>query len=70
LYFAMTPDRYHAILDGAEQDTVGLLPLVMAGNYGFLAGLILLWLAAILTAITGWDYFRKAMPHLTSGERT
>ncbi|MEL6599146.1 MAG: CDP-diacylglycerol--glycerol-3-phosphate 3-phosphatidyltransferase [Pseudomonadota bacterium] len=68
LYFNMTPDRYHAILEGLEPDTVGLLPLVMAGNYGFLAGLILLWVAAILTAITGWDYFAKAMPHLRARE--
>jgi cardiolipin synthase len=30
-------------------------------SYG---GLILLWLAAGLTLITGWDYFRKAMPFL------
>lgn len=27
-------------------------------------GLILIWLAAGLTAWTGWDYFRKAMPFL------
>ncbi|WP_319826172.1 CDP-diacylglycerol--glycerol-3-phosphate 3-phosphatidyltransferase [Thalassovita sp.] len=28
------------------------------------AGLALIWVAAILTAITGWDYFRKALPYL------
>lgn len=28
-------------------------------------GLALLWLAAALTAITGFDYLRKALPHLT-----
>ncbi|MCC7321842.1 MAG: CDP-diacylglycerol--glycerol-3-phosphate 3-phosphatidyltransferase [Rubellimicrobium sp.] len=28
------------------------------------AGLTLIWLAAALTAITGWDYFRKALPLL------
>ena len=28
------------------------------------AGLILLWLAAALTFITGFDYFRKALPYL------
>ncbi|AUM73134.1 CDP-diacylglycerol--glycerol-3-phosphate 3-phosphatidyltransferase [Paracoccus jeotgali] len=28
------------------------------------AGLVLIWLAAGLTAWTGWDYFRKAMPFL------
>jgi CDP-diacylglycerol--glycerol-3-phosphate 3-phosphatidyltransferase len=27
-------------------------------------GLVLIWIAAALTAITGWDYFRKAMPYL------
>ena len=27
-------------------------------------GLLLIWIAAILTAITGWDYFRKARPWL------
>ena len=29
------------------------------------AGIALLWLAAALTAATGWDYFRKALPYLT-----
>jgi cardiolipin synthase (CMP-forming) len=28
------------------------------------AGLVLIWIAAFLTAVTGWDYFRKAMPYL------
>ncbi|THD75992.1 CDP-diacylglycerol--glycerol-3-phosphate 3-phosphatidyltransferase [Thalassobius vesicularis] len=27
-------------------------------------GLALIWVAAILTAITGWDYFRKSLPYL------
>jgi len=27
-------------------------------------GLALIWVAAVLTAITGWDYFRKALPYL------
>lgn len=29
-----------------------------------LAGFALIWIAAILTAITGWDYFQKARPWL------
>ena len=28
------------------------------------AGLLLMWVAALLTAITGWDYFQKARPWL------
>ncbi|MBZ4021175.1 CDP-diacylglycerol--glycerol-3-phosphate 3-phosphatidyltransferase [Rhodobacter sp. TJ_12] len=27
-------------------------------------GIALIWVAAILTAITGWDYFRKSLPFL------
>lgn len=29
-----------------------------------LIGTVLLWVAAALTAITGWDYFRKSLPYL------
>lgn len=31
-------------------------------------GLALLWLAALLTIVTGWDYLSKAMPHLAREE--
>jgi CDP-diacylglycerol--glycerol-3-phosphate 3-phosphatidyltransferase len=34
------------------------------GGLVWLIGLALIWLAAILTLITGWDYFRKALPFL------
>ncbi|MBW7055923.1 CDP-diacylglycerol--glycerol-3-phosphate 3-phosphatidyltransferase [Paracoccus bogoriensis] len=46
---------------------VGEAGLVWSGSWAALAthaGLALIWLAALLTAITGWDYFRKALPHL------
>ena len=29
------------------------------------AGLVTIWIAAALTAITGWDYFAKARPYLS-----
>jgi cardiolipin synthase len=32
-------------------------------------GLALLWLAAALTAVTGWDYFTKAMPILAERDK-
>ena len=28
------------------------------------SGVALIWLAALLTVITGYDYFRKALPYL------
>jgi len=38
------------------------------GELVWSAGLLLIWIAAILTLITGWDYFRKAAPHLKDYE--
>ena len=43
----------------------GLTPADMANHMG----IALIWIAAILTAITGWDYFRKALPFLRDGTR-
>ena len=33
-------------------------------SYATLAGLVLIWIAAALTFVTGWDYFRKSLPFL------
>ncbi|MCA2013872.1 CDP-diacylglycerol--glycerol-3-phosphate 3-phosphatidyltransferase [Pararhodobacter sp. CCB-MM2] len=41
----------------------------VSGEVVWAIGLALIWIAAILTAITGLDYLRKALPHLKdSGE--
>lgn len=42
----------------------GLSPADIANH----VGLLLIWIAAILTAITGWDYFRKALPFLRDSD--
>ncbi|MCB1359812.1 MAG: CDP-diacylglycerol--glycerol-3-phosphate 3-phosphatidyltransferase [Rhodobacter sp.] len=36
----------------------------LSGETVWTIGLVLIWIAAALTAITGWDYFKKALPHL------
>lgn len=36
----------------------------LSGEAVWTLGLALIWLAALLTAVTGWDYWRKALPHL------
>lgn len=41
----------------------------MGGNMVWQIGLGLIWIAALLTVITGADYFRKALPHLTGGRK-
>lgn len=51
---------------------VGETGLVWSGSWGALAthaGLVLIWLAAVLTAVTGWDYFVKALPYLKEPPR-
>lgn len=60
----MTPEQY------AEAVTAGLADPVRAcgkrdcASVANDAGFVLLWFAAILTFLTGWDYFRKALPFL------
>ncbi|MFY0679641.1 MAG: CDP-diacylglycerol--glycerol-3-phosphate 3-phosphatidyltransferase [Thalassovita sp.] len=60
----MNPEIVADMLEGREEDLHGLWwklrGMIWAGNLG----LALLWIAAILTLITGADYFRKALPHL------
>jgi cardiolipin synthase len=53
-----------AMLGGEVPDTEGLRWKLAAMEWTGWAGLLLLWIAAALTAITGWEYFRKSLPHL------
>ena len=38
-------------------------------SYATWGGMVLIWVAAILTAITGFDYFRKSLPYLKDDKR-
>ena len=57
------------ILSGAEEDLLGLrwkqFGMVWTGNIG----LALLWIAAVLTVVTGWDYVVKGVRHIAETER-
>lgn len=52
---------------GIDRDINLLAAATQGGETVWLIGLVLIWIAAALTAITGWDYLRKAMPHLRDG---
>jgi CDP-diacylglycerol--glycerol-3-phosphate 3-phosphatidyltransferase len=52
------------ILNGEVEDLHGLRWKLAGMDWTGWLGLWLLWLAAALTLITGWDYLRKAMPYL------
>ncbi|MEO1796337.1 MAG: CDP-diacylglycerol--glycerol-3-phosphate 3-phosphatidyltransferase [Pseudomonadota bacterium] len=55
---------YEAIRTGLEEDVLGIIWREQALDLLRWGGVALLWLAAILTLITGYDYFRKSVPHL------
>ncbi len=52
------------VLRGEVEDVMGLRWKYHGMIWSGQGGLALLWLAAALTLITGWDYFRKAVPYL------
>lgn len=51
---------------------IGLLLAGPAGDkilpYTSEAGIVMLWIAAIITLITGWDYFRAGLQHILVDE--
>lgn len=64
-YRAMTPAEFEAATTAGPSDWNGVWLNWMAAWLSGLVGVALLWVAAVLTAITGWDYFRKSLPFLT-----
>ncbi|PID35571.1 MAG: CDP-diacylglycerol--glycerol-3-phosphate 3-phosphatidyltransferase [Rhodobacterales bacterium] len=53
-----------AMMNGTLPDTHGLWWLNTGMVWSSNGGIILLWVAGILTLVTGWDYFNKAWPFL------
>ena len=62
--WGMDEALFDAVMAGEEDDLLGLRWKAQCMHLAGQIGIALLWLAAILTMITGWDYFRKALPYL------
>ena len=62
--WGMAPEMVEAILAGEEEDALGLGWKKTGLDITWFGGLGLLWLAAVLTLLSGADYFVKAWPHL------
>ncbi|MCA0964581.1 CDP-diacylglycerol--glycerol-3-phosphate 3-phosphatidyltransferase [Salipiger bermudensis] len=60
----LSPEQVSAILSREAADAHGLIWKEQGMLWTGYLGLTLLWMAAALTLITGWDYFVKAWPHL------
>lgn len=62
--WGMDAQLINEILVGNVEDLQGLRWKMAGMEWAGRIGLWLLWLAAALTLLTGWDYFRKALPFL------
>ncbi len=62
--WGMDQELVGQILNGDLPDELGLKAMYDGMIWSGYAGLILLWIAAFLTFVTGVDYFRKAAPYL------
>ncbi len=60
----MTADQYAEAVTAGVADPIRACGKRDCASFANTVGLGLIWLAAVLTFITGWEYFRKAMPHL------
>lgn len=65
---AMTQEMVTQAIEGTGPDELGLRWKYHGMLISWWGGIITLWLAAALTLITGWDYFRKAQPYLKEGD--
>jgi cardiolipin synthase len=64
----MDEGMVNAILSGEEKDHLGLGWKLAGAQWSGQVGLLLLWVAAALTLITGIDYFRKSIPYLKDND--
>ncbi len=62
--FGMDPGLIDEILRGEVEDVNGVRFYFDGMVWASYGGLALLWIAAVLTLITGGDYLRKALPYL------
>lgn len=63
--YGMDEGLFRQVMEGAAEDVHGLRWLAIGLNLTLYGGIALLWAAAVLTAMTGWDYYAKARPYLT-----
>lgn len=60
----MTPEQYLDAVSAGLADPIRACGKRDCASLAGDIGLVLIWVAAALTALTGWEYFRKALPFL------
>jgi CDP-diacylglycerol--glycerol-3-phosphate 3-phosphatidyltransferase len=60
----MSVNQYAELVTKGLADPIRSCGARGCSSYATILGLALIWVAAILTFLTGWDYFRKSLPFL------
>ncbi|MBP9181602.1 MAG: CDP-diacylglycerol--glycerol-3-phosphate 3-phosphatidyltransferase [Fuscovulum sp.] len=60
----LTPEQHAAAVAAGEAEAIRTCGNRDCASYANLVGIWLLWFAAALTAVTGWEYFSKSLPYL------
>ncbi len=60
----MTPEQYSEAVAAGIADPVRACGDRSCASLAGIIGYVLIWIAAVLTLLTGWEYFRKALPFL------
>ncbi|MFE3838268.1 CDP-diacylglycerol--glycerol-3-phosphate 3-phosphatidyltransferase [Pseudogemmobacter sonorensis] len=60
----MTADEYAEAVALGEADPIRACGSRDCASFANLVGLVLIWIAAVLTALTGWEYYTKSRPYL------
>lgn len=60
----MTPEQYSEAVSAGLADPIRACGKSDCASVAGYAGLVLMWVAAVLTALTGFDYFNKSRPFL------
>lgn len=64
----LTMEQYADLVSQGLADPIRSCGTRGCSSYATLVGLVLIWVAAVLTLVTGWDYFRKSLPFLKDGK--
>ena len=64
----LTPDQYADLVNQGLADPIRSCGTHGCSSYATWLGLVLIWIAAVLTFVTGWEYFRKSLPYLRDGQ--
>ncbi len=60
----MTPEQYVQAVSEGLADPIRACGKQDCASTANQVGMVLIWIAALLTALTGWEYFHKAVPYL------